>query len=42
MTLEEGLEFVNNTEGLEALGYVDKDNIVMSDNFADYLMEPIN
>ncbi|MDD3712343.1 MAG: FAD:protein FMN transferase [Candidatus Izemoplasmatales bacterium] len=42
MTLEEGLEFVNNTEGLEALWYVDKDNIVMSDNFADYLMEPIN
>ena len=42
MTLEEGLEFVNNTEGLEALWYVDKDNIVMSDNFDDYLMEPIN
>jgi len=42
MTLEEGLEFVNNTEGLEALWYVDKDNIVMSDNFEDYLMEPIN
>ena len=42
MSLEEGLEFVNNYEGLEALWYVDKDNIVMSDNFADYLMEPIN
>jgi len=41
MTVEEGLEFVNNTPGLEALWYLGEDNIVMSDNFSDYLMEDI-
>lgn len=42
LSVEEGLEYVNSIEGLEALWYLGKDNVVMSDNFADYLMEPIN
>lgn len=42
MTVEEGLEFVNDTPGLEALWYLGEENIVMSDNFDNYLMEPIN
>jgi thiamine biosynthesis lipoprotein len=41
MTVEEGLEFVNDTPGLEALWYLGEDNIVMSDNFSIYLMEDI-
>ncbi|MFA7075779.1 MAG: FAD:protein FMN transferase [Candidatus Izemoplasmatales bacterium] len=39
MTVEEGLEYVNNFPGLEALWYIDEDNIVMSENFKDYIME---
>jgi len=39
MSLEEGLNFVNNYEGLEAIWYVDKGEVVMSDNFGDYLAE---
>ncbi|MDT8337145.1 MAG: FAD:protein FMN transferase [Candidatus Izemoplasmatales bacterium] len=42
MTVEEGLTFVNNYPGLEALWYIDKDNIVLSENFEDYLMDPIS
>ncbi|MDD3129321.1 MAG: FAD:protein FMN transferase [Candidatus Izemoplasmatales bacterium] len=41
MSLEDGLDYVNNFEGLEALWYINEDEIVMSEGFADYLMEPI-
>lgn len=33
--VEEGLEVVNNTPGIEAIWYIDKDNIIRSDGF-DY------
>lgn len=30
---EDGLKIVNNTPDIEAIWYIDKDNIVRSDNF---------
>lgn len=35
LPVEEGLEVVNNTPGIEAIWYIDKDNIIRSDGF-DY------
>lgn len=33
LPVEDGLKIVNNTPGIEAIWYIDKDNIVRSDNF---------
>lgn len=39
LSVEEGLEYVNNNDDLEASWYLGADNIVMSDGFADYLLD---
>lgn len=33
LSVEEGLEIVNNTSGIEAIWYIDEDNIIRSDGF---------
>ena len=33
LPVEDGLKIVNNTPDIEAIWYIDKDNIVRSDNF---------
>ena len=35
LPVEEGLDIVNKTDGIEAIWYIDSDNIVRSDGF-DY------
>lgn len=42
MDIEGGLEYVNQTEGLEAIWYIDSDNIIKSDNIDDYIYQTNN
>ena len=42
MDIEDGLEYVNQTEGLEAIWYIDSDNIIKSDNIEDYIYQTNN
>jgi FAD:protein FMN transferase len=42
LTIEEGLEFVNNYPGLEAIWYKSESEIFMSENFEDYIFNPSN
>ncbi len=42
LSVEEGLAFVDNYPGLEAIWYLSEDEIIMSENFGDYIFEPSN
>ena len=39
MPLDDALNFVNQTDNLEAVWYVDEDNVIYSDGFQDYVFE---